>query len=228
VSMEVLELRGVTKTYPPPTVVTALTDVDLRVGPGESVAITGPSGSGKSTLLNLIGSLERPTSGTVRVAGVDTATMTDRQLSGLRAQRIGFVFQQFFLLDHQSALENAAMGLLYRGVPGRQRRAAAQEALDRVGLGARAAHRPSQLSGGERQRAAIARAIIGAPDLVLADEPTGNLDTATGAQVVALLASLAGPSTTVLVITHDADVAAAMRRRLRLRDGRIVGDTGAV
>ena len=179
-------------------------------------------------MLNLIGSLERPTSGTVRVAGVDTATMTDRQLSALRAQRIGFVFQQFFLLDHQSALENAAMGLLYRGVPGRQRRAAAQEALDRVGLGARAAHRPSQLSGGERQRAAIARAIIGAPDLVLADEPTGNLDTATGAQVVALLASLAGPSTTVLVITHDADVAAAMRRRLRLRDGRIVGDTGAV
>jgi putative ABC transport system ATP-binding protein len=225
-STPVLELHGVGKTYPPPTAVAALADVDLLVAPGETVAITGPSGSGKSTLLTLLGTLERPTSGTVRIAGTDTSHLSDRRLSGLRAWRIGFVFQQFHLLEHLSVLDNVATGLLYRGWPARQRRAAASRALQRVGLAARAAHRPSQLSGGERQRTAIARAVVGAPDIVLADEPTGNLDSATGAEIVALLAGLAGPHTTVLIITHDAAVAAQMRREVRLRDGRVVYDSG--
>ena len=220
-----LELRGVAKTYPPPTAVTALAGIDLRFGLGENVAITGPSGSGKSTLLNLLGTLERPTRGSVHIAGADTSTMSDKELAGLRAWRVGFVFQQFFLLEHLSVLDNVATGLLYRGLPARHRRAAATAALAKVGLTHRLAHRPSQLSGGERQRTAIARAIAGRPALVLADEPTGNLDSVTGADVIALLAGLADPATSVLVITHDAAVAAAMSRQIQMRDGHIVHDS---
>jgi putative ABC transport system ATP-binding protein len=222
----VLELRDVGKTFPAPTRVTALADVWLTVAPGETVAITGPSGSGKSTLLTLLGTLERPTTGTVLIAGTDTSQLPDRWLSGLRAWRIGFVFQQFHLLDHLSVLDNVATGLLYRGWSARQRREAAARALERVGLQSRARHRPPQLSGGERQRTAIARAVAGQPDIVLADEPTGNLDSATSAEIITLIAGLAGPSTTVLVITHDAAVASAMHREVRLRDGRIVHDSG--
>lgn len=226
-SAPALELRGVGKSYPPPIAVTALVDVDLLVQPGETVAITGPSGAGKSTLLTLLGTLERPTSGAVYIAGTDTSRLSDRRLSGLRAWRIGFVFQQFHLIEHLTVLDNVATGLLYRGWPARRRRAVAHTALRRVGLAARASHRPNQLSGGERQRTAIARAVAGEPDIVLADEPTGNLDSATGAEIVALLAGLAGPATTILVVTHDATVASAMRREVSLRDGRVVHDIGA-
>jgi putative ABC transport system ATP-binding protein len=219
-----LELRGVGKTYLPPVSVTALAGVDLIVEVGETVAITGPSGSGKSTLLNVLGTLERPTSGSVLVAGTDTSKLSDRELSGLRAWQIGFVFQEFHLLEHLTVLDNVATGLLYRGWPARQRRRAAAAALERVGLTARSRHRPSQLSGGERQRTAIARAVAGEPAILLADEPTGNLDSATGAEIIRLIAGLAGPRTTVLVITHDGTVAAAMRREVRLRDGRLIAD----
>jgi putative ABC transport system ATP-binding protein len=221
----VLELRSVGKTYPPPTAITALANVDLTVGLGETVSITGPSGSGKSTLLNVLGTLERPSTGTVRIGGTDTSTIPDRQLSGLRAWRIGFVFQEFHLLEHLTVLDNVATGLIYRGLSLRSRRDAAASALRRVGLGSRVTHRPSRLSGGERQRAAIARAIAGEPQIILADEPTGNLDSATGAEIIRLIAGLAGPRTTVIVITHDIAVAAAMRRDVRLHDGRIVRDT---
>jgi len=221
----VLELRSVGKTYPPPTAVTALANVDLTVGLGETVSITGPSGSGKSTLLNVLGTLERPSTGTVRIGGTDTSTIPDRQLSGLRAWRIGFVFQEFHLLEHLTVLDNVATGLIYRGLSVRSRRDAAASALRRVGLGSRVTHRPSRLSGGERQRAAIARAIAGEPQIILADEPTGNLDSATGAEIIRLIAGLAGPRTTVIVITHDIAVAAVMRRDVRLHDGRIVRDT---
>ena len=221
----VLELRSVGKTYPPPTAITALANVDLTVGLGETVSITGPSGSGKSTLLNVLGTLERPSTGTVRIGGTDTSTIPDRQLSGLRAWRIGFVFQEFHLLEHLTVLDNVATGLIYRGLSLRSRRDAADSALRRVGLGSRVTHRPSRLSGGERQRAAIARAIAGEPQIILADEPTGNLDSATGAEIIRLIAGLAGPRTTVIVITHDIAVAAAMRRDVRLHDGRIVRDT---
>jgi putative ABC transport system ATP-binding protein len=221
----VLELRSVGKTYPPPTTVTALANVDLTVGLGETVSITGPSGSGKSTLLNVLGTLERPSTGTVRIGGTDTSTIPDRQLSGLRAWRIGFVFQEFHLLEHLTVLDNVATGLIYRGLSVRSRRHAAASALRRVGLGSRVTHRPSRLSGGERQRVAIARAIAGEPQIILADEPTGNLDSATGAGIIRLIAGLAGPRTTVIVITHDLAVAAAMRRDVRLHDGRIVRDT---
>jgi putative ABC transport system ATP-binding protein len=221
----VLELRSVGKTYPPPTTVTALANVDLTVGLGETVSITGPSGSGKSTLLNVLGTLERPSTGTVRIGGTDTSTIPDRQLSGLRAWRIGFVFQEFHLLEHLTVLDNVATGLIYRGLSVRSRRDAAASALRRVGLESRVTHRPSRLSGGERQRAAIARAIAGEPQIILADEPTGNLDSATGAEIIRLIAGLAGPCTTVIVITHDIAVAAAMRHDVRLHDGRIVGDT---
>ena len=221
----VLELRSVGKTYPPPTAITALANVDLTVGLGETVSITGPSGSGKSTLLNVLGTLERPSTGTVRIGGTDTSTIPDRQLSGLRAWRIGFVFQEFHLLEHLTVLDNVATGLIYRGLSSRSRRDAAASALRRVGLGSRVTHRPSRLSGGERQRAAIARAIAGEPQIILADEPTGNLDSATGAEIIRLIAGLAGPRTTVIVITHDIAVAAAMRRDVRLHDGRIVRDT---
>ena len=221
----VVELSDVTKTYPPPASVTALAGANLVVSTGETVAITGPSGSGKSTMLNLLGTLERPTSGVVRFAGADVSTLSDPHLSGLRAWHIGFVFQQFFLLEHMSVLDNVTTGLMYRGIPSRDRRAAAQDALDRVGLSPRWAHRPGQLSGGERQRVAIARAVVGRPMLVLADEPTGNLDSATGAGIIALLADLADDQTTVVVITHDPDVASSMDRRVHLRDSRITDDS---
>ena len=225
-----LELQQVSKTYPPPTTVTALSNVDLVVRRGETVAITGASGAGKSTLLSILGTLERPSVGTVRIAGTDTSTMSDPQLSGVRAWHIGFVFQQFFLLDHLSVLENVATGLVYRGLPGGERRRRAAEALDRVGLADRMRHRPAQLSGGERQRVAIARAVVGRPAVLLADEPTGNLDSANGREIVRLLSTLrdTDEDTTVMLITHNGAVADAMERQIRLQDGRIVDDTGAV
>jgi putative ABC transport system ATP-binding protein len=224
----VLELDAVSKVYPGQPPVRALTGMSLTVAAGELTAIVGPSGSGKTTLLHLMGTLDKPTSGRVLVTGIDVARMRDGELSALRASRIGFVFQQFFLAEQQSAAGNVADGLLYAGVRRAERRRLAADALDRVGLARKAAARPTQLSGGERQRVAIARAIAGRPPVVLADEPTGNLDSATGAAILALLEELNAAGTTVVVITHDHAVAARARRRIEVLDGHVIADTSPV
>jgi putative ABC transport system ATP-binding protein len=224
-SRPVLELDTVTKTYSSDPPVYALRAVSFSVEAGELVAIVGPSGSGKSTLLHIMGTLDRPTSGVVRITGFDVARLADRDLAAVRATRVGFIFQQFHLAEHSSALENVADGLLYAGVGARERRRRAAAALERVGLAGRAGFRPTRLSGGERQRVAIARALVGQPAIVLADEPTGNLDSAAGAAVVELLQNLNAEGSTIIVITHDRDLAARLPRRIDVLDGRIVGDT---
>jgi putative ABC transport system ATP-binding protein len=224
----VAELAGVTRTYPGHPPVRALRGVDLRIEPRELLGIVGPSGSGKSTLLNVLGTLDRADAGTVRIDGQDLAALSDRQVSALRAHRIGFVFQQFFLNPGRTALDNVADGLLYTGAPLAGRRARAVRTLERVGLADRSHHRPHELSGGQCQRVAVARALVGRPALLLADEPTGALDSESGASVLQLLRELHESGTTIVVITHDRDVAGLLPRQVHIRDGRIESDNAVL
>jgi putative ABC transport system ATP-binding protein len=219
-----LELEGVTKVYGEDPPVPALRGVSFSVRPGELVAIVGPSGSGKTTLLHVIGTLERPSSGLVRIGGVDAAQLDDRELSKLRARNIGFVFQQFFLAEHATVRDNVADGLLYAGVRAAERYRRADEAIERVGLSERASFRPTKLSGGERQRVAIARALIGRPTIVLADEPTGNLDSTNGASIMNLIRELNAAGATIIMITHDTGLADQLPRQIRVLDGEIISD----
>ena len=225
--MTALELTGATKEHPGSPPVIALRSVTLAIAEGEFAALVGPSGSGKSTLLAIAGTLERPTSGRVRIAGTAVGHLPERELAAVRAYRIGFVFQQFFLMPTMSALDNVASGLLYRGIPAAQRRRAAADALARVGLAHRAEHRPGELSGGEKQRTAIARALVGKPSVILADEPTGSLDTTAGQGILALLTDLNAGGATILVATHNPEIAGAVPRTVRLRDGVIESDSGS-
>jgi putative ABC transport system ATP-binding protein len=218
----VLAVDRVTKVYPSEPPVTALHEVSLTVAPGELIGIVGPSGSGKTTLLHLMGTLDRPTSGQVRITGIDVAGLSDKELSALRAARIGFVFQQFFLAEHQTVLDNVADGLLYAGIPVVERRNRARETLDMVELAGRLDARPNQLSGGQRQRVAIARALVGDPAIVLADEPTGNLDQTTGQAILALFNDLHDRGATIAIITHDPRIAAGLGRRIEMLDGHII------
>jgi putative ABC transport system ATP-binding protein len=220
----VLELDGVTKVYGEQPPVVALDGVSFSVRRGELVAIVGPSGSGKSTLLHVMGTLERPSGGVLRVDGVDAAELDDRELSRLRARGIGFVFQQFFLAEHATVRENVADGMLYAGVAAAERRRRADEALERVGLAHRATFKPTKLSGGERQRVAIARALVGRPAIVLADEPTGNLDSTNGAAIMQLIHELNADGATIVLITHDAGLADQLPRQIRMLDGHVVAD----
>jgi putative ABC transport system ATP-binding protein len=224
----VLELDAVTKVYGEEPPVPALRGVSFAVRPGELLAIVGPSGSGKSTLLHIMGTLERPTTGVVRIAGVDAARLSDREVSLLRAREIGFVFQQFFLAEHATVRENVADGLLYAGAPAAERYRRADAALERVGLSERAKFKPTKISGGERQRVAIARALVGHPAVILADEPTGSLDSATGASIMELISELNAAGATIVMITHDTGLADQLPRQIRLLDGRVVSDTANV
>jgi putative ABC transport system ATP-binding protein len=221
----VLELEAVTKVYGEEPPVPALRGVSFAVRRGELLAIVGPSGSGKSTLLHIMGTLERPSTGVVRIAGVDAARLSDREVSLLRAREIGFVFQQFFLAEHATVRENVADGLLYAGVPAAERYRRADAALERVGLSERAKFKPTKISGGERQRVAIARALVGHPAVILADEPTGSLDSATGASIMELIRELNAAGATIIMITHDTGLADQLPRQIHLLDGRVVSDT---